>query len=114
MDLLYTRLYGPHEEFREAKKMVDERIMTRFDRARMEGRVEGEARGRVEGEARGRAEGMAEGEARGRAEGVAKVARNLLEAGVAKDIIVRATGLTMADIEKQAGMAASPSTAAAT
>jgi predicted transposase/invertase (TIGR01784 family) len=64
--------------------MIDERIMTRFDKVRIEGRAEGEARGRAEGKAEGRAE----------------VARNLLKAGVSKEVIVQATGLTMADIER--------------
>jgi flagellar biosynthesis/type III secretory pathway protein FliH len=119
--------------------MVDERIMTRFDKMRIEfdkmkiaikaearaegiaegrvegiaeGRAEGIAEGRVEGIAEGRVEGIAEGRAEGIAEGMVKVARNLLNAGVSKEIIVQTTGLTIADIEKQATIAASASPAA--
>jgi predicted transposase/invertase (TIGR01784 family) len=59
--------------------------MTRFDKMRMEfDRMKIETR------------------AEGKAEGKAEVARNLLKAGVSKDVIVQATGLTIADIEKQA------------
>jgi predicted transposase/invertase (TIGR01784 family) len=78
---LYAKLYEPYKEFREARTMVDERIMTRFDRMRLEGKAEGKAEGKTEGKA--------------------EVARNLLKAGVARDIIVQATGLSLADIERQ-------------
>jgi predicted transposase YdaD len=54
----------------------------------------------AKGLAEGEAKGLAEGEAKGLAEGEAKVARNLLIAGISKDIIVQTTGLTIADIEK--------------
>jgi hypothetical protein len=85
VELLYSKLYEPYEGFREARTMIDERIMTRFDKMRMEfDRMKIETR------------------AEGKAEGKAEVARNLLKAGVSKDVIVQATGLTIADIEKQA------------
>jgi hypothetical protein len=90
IDILYTELYEPYKGFREAKAMVDERIMTRFDKLRMEVRAEAIAEGRAEGEARGRAEGEAKGKV--------EVARNLFKAGVSEDIITRATGLAIADI----------------
>jgi predicted transposase/invertase (TIGR01784 family) len=77
VELLYAKLYEPYDGFGESKKMIDERIMTRFDKVRMEGRMEG------------------------RTEGKAEVARNLLKAGVSKEVIVQATGLTIADIERQ-------------
>jgi predicted transposase/invertase (TIGR01784 family) len=77
IELLYTELYEPYEGFREAKTMVDERILTRFDKLRMETKVETEAATKAE------------------------VARNLLKAGVARDIILQATGLTITDIENQ-------------
>jgi predicted transposase/invertase (TIGR01784 family) len=89
-DLLYTELYKPYKGFWEAKAMVDERIMTRFDKVRMEGEAKGIAKGRAEGEARGIS--------KGRTEGRAEVARNLLKAGISRDIIAQATGLAIADI----------------
>jgi hypothetical protein len=76
IEVLYTNLYEPYGGFREARTMVDERIMTRFDKMRMETRAE--------------------------------VARNLLKAGVSKDVIIQATGLTIADIEKQLRTASAP------
>jgi hypothetical protein len=36
------------------------------------------------------------------------VARNLLKAGVSRDIILQATGLTLADIENQSNIALRP------
>jgi hypothetical protein len=69
IEVLYTKLYEPYGGFREARTMVDERIMTRFDKMRMETKAE--------------------------------VARNLLKAGVPKDVILQATGLTADDIENQ-------------
>ncbi|MDR1025520.1 MAG: hypothetical protein LBL56_07315, partial [Treponema sp.] len=87
-EVLYTELYKPYEGFREAKTMVDERILTRFDKLRMEAEVE---------IAKAKAEAA---EARAKAAATeAKVARNLLKAGVAGDIILQATGLTIADIK---------------
>jgi predicted transposase/invertase (TIGR01784 family) len=76
IEVLYRELYEPYEGFREARTMIDERILTRFDKVRMDAEAK-----------------MA-----------AKVARNLLKAGVSRDIILQATGLTTADIENQANI----------
>jgi hypothetical protein len=78
--LLYTELYEPYEGFREVKTMVDERILTRFDKLRMEFKAEMAAT---------------------RTETRTEVARNLLKAGVSRDIILQATGLTTTDLENQ-------------
>jgi hypothetical protein len=86
IEVLYTELYKPYEGFREARTMVDERILTRFDKLRMEFNEE-------------------------MAETKAEVARNLLKAGVARDVILQATGLTTADIENQAKTVSSPASA---
>jgi hypothetical protein len=91
IEVLYTELYEPYEGFREVKAMVDERILTRFDKLRMEFKAEMAAT-----EAK-----IAVTEAKmaaTRTETRTEVARNLLKAGVAKDIILQATGLTAADI----------------
>jgi basic membrane lipoprotein Med (substrate-binding protein (PBP1-ABC) superfamily) len=72
-------VYKPYEGFREAKKMVDERILTRFDKLRMETDAK-----------------------------MAEVAQNLLKAGVSGDIILQATGLTITDVENQAKTASAP------
>ncbi|GHT19660.1 hypothetical protein FACS1894189_8570 [Planctomycetales bacterium] len=55
---------------------------------------------RIEGEAKGKAEGLAEGEAKGKAERSAEVARNLKSMGLKPADIAKATGLSVADIEK--------------
>jgi hypothetical protein len=86
IEVLYTKLYEPYEGFREARTMVDERILTRFDKLRME---VAEAKAEV-------------------VETKAEVARNLLKAGVSRDIILQATGLTLADIENQSPIASAP------
>ena len=74
--------------------------------ARAEGRAEGEAKGRAEGEAKGRAEGRAEGEVKGRAEGKAEsrleIAKNLLSIQIPYDQIAKATGLSLAEVERLA------------
>ncbi|MDE6562498.1 MAG: hypothetical protein K2K75_14035 [Muribaculaceae bacterium] len=78
--------------------MRDTQAGIRFaaDKAREEGRTEGEAKGRAEGEAKGRAEG----EAIGRADGVASVAVNLLRQGMDIEIIAVATGLSVERIRE--------------
>ena len=72
------------------EKLRDTQAGIRFaaDRAREEGRAEGEAKGR------------AEGEAKGRAEGVASVAVNLLRQGMNIEIIAAATGLSIERIRE--------------
>jgi predicted transposase YdaD len=75
--------------------MVDERILTRFDKLRMEIAEATEARAKV-----------AATEAR-MAATKTDVARNLLKAGVSRDIILQATGLTITDIEKQTNISSS-------
>ena len=69
--------------------LVDERVLR-------EGSYK---KGIVEGRAKGLAEGLAEGEAKGRAEGRVDVARNLKAMGLSVDDILKATGLTAAEIE---------------
>ncbi|GHT35732.1 hypothetical protein FACS189427_05700 [Planctomycetales bacterium] len=88
--------------------------------ARLKGLAEGEARGLAKGEAKGKAEGLAEGKAKGKAEGLAEgkakgkaeglaegeakrsaeVARNLKSMGLKPADIAKATGLSIADVEK--------------
>lgn len=58
-------------------------------------RNEGRAEGRAEGLAEGRAEGLAEG----RAEERKQMALNMKEMGLSNEIIVKATGLTLSDVE---------------
>jgi predicted transposase/invertase (TIGR01784 family) len=54
-------------------------------------------------------EGRAEGKAQGMVEGKVEAARNLLKAGVSRELILNATGLTMADLENQSKTAFSAS-----
>ena len=71
--------------------------------ARAEAREIGLAEGREEGWAEGREEGLAEGRAEGREEGHveerAKNAKNLRDLGVDPEIIAKATGLTVEEIQ---------------
>ena len=68
-----------------------------------EEREEGRAEGRAEGLAEGRAEGLAEGRAEGLAEGhyeeKLSIARNLLAEGSSVELISKATGLTIEEIQ---------------
>jgi hypothetical protein len=111
IEVLYRELYEPYDGFREARTMVDERILTRFDKLRME-MAEAKAEA-TEAKAK-----MAATEAKvaateaklvvTRVETKAEVARNLLKAGIPRDIIFQATGLTTADIENQANIVSAP------
>jgi predicted transposase/invertase (TIGR01784 family) len=64
-----------------------------------------------EGRAEGKAEGRAEGKAEGRAEERLVTARNLLELGVSVEVIQKATGLTLKEIEGLANAASTGSIA---
>lgn len=55
---------------------------------------------REEGRAEGRAEGIVEGKAEGKAEANSQTARNLKDLGVSVDVIAKATGLSVEEIEK--------------
>jgi hypothetical protein len=79
--ILYSELYDTYEEFREAKVVLEERLENPVLKAKRDGKVEGRAEGKAEGKA--------------------EVAWNLLKAGVSKDIIIQATGLSIADIENR-------------
>ncbi len=76
--------------------------------ARVEGQSEGFVKGTKHGHAKGRAEGLAEGRAEGlaegRAEGIAEEKRKnalaLLQLGVDKEVISKATGLSAEEINK--------------
>ena len=67
--------------------------------AKMEGRMEGLVEGRAEGLVEGRAEGLEIGREEGEKKERLKNARNFKEMGVPLDIIARATGLTIEEIE---------------
>lgn len=69
-------------------------------KGRKEGRKEGEAIGMQKGRAEGRKEGEAIGIAKGEREASLRNAKNLKTLGVDIETIVKATGLTKAEIEK--------------
>ena len=62
---------------------------------RAEGRAEGLAEGRAEGLAEGRAEGLAEG----RAEAILSTVRNMKSLGLSSELIRKATGLSLDEID---------------
>ncbi|MCQ2191373.1 MAG: Rpn family recombination-promoting nuclease/putative transposase [Paludibacteraceae bacterium] len=68
--------------------------------AKNDGLAEGREEGREEGRAEGREEGRAEGREEGRIKEKYDNARNLKKLGVAFDIITKATGLSVEEIEK--------------
>lgn len=61
---------------------------------------EGHTEGLAEGLAEGRAEGRAEGIAEGQAKAAKLIAKNLLAVGTPLELIAKATGLTIGEIEK--------------
>ena len=75
-----------------------------LEEGRREGLAEGHREGRAEGLEEGRKEGLKEGRAEGlkegRAEGIENVARKLKAEGAAVELIMSATGLSRADLEK--------------
>ena len=92
-----------YDEHLNAVMIQNDVLNTAKMEGRMEGLVEGRAEGRMEGLVEGRAEGRSEGLEIGREEGEKKErlknARNFKEMGVPLDIIARATGLTIEEIE---------------
>jgi predicted transposase YdaD len=70
----------------------------------LEGKAEGRAIGIAEGKAVGIAEGKAVGVAEGKAEGKAETTRqlvlNMLNSGIALDLVAQITGLTLKQVQK--------------
>ena len=93
-----TSIYNMDEVTRDKvlHKMTTERdLRNQMAYARQEAIEEGLAEGRAEG----RAEGLAEGRAEGRAEANLESAIKLKELGVAVEVISKATGLSIKEIE---------------
>lgn len=67
--------------------------------ARKEGLLQGLEQGRQEGREEGREEGKAEGRAEGAREQSLLIARNLLDAGISADVVVRTTGLSPEEVQ---------------
>ena len=61
-------------------------------------RENGFAAGLAEGEVKGHAAGIAEGEAKGKAERTTEVARTMLSMGLSDEVILQATGLSVAEL----------------
>jgi predicted transposase YdaD len=91
------RLY----ELRE-KALHDEvtRMEGTYEKAKLEGRAEGEAKGKLEGRAEGEAKGKLEGRTEGEAKGKLEVAMNLLAEGLEIPLVAKTTGLPEAEIQK--------------
>lgn len=82
--------------------MIDQRKRIIYDSERMTERdyQHDMYYSREEGRAEGRAEGIVEGKAEGKAEANSQTARNLKDLGVSVDVIAKATGLSVEEIEK--------------
>jgi len=78
-----------YEDSLKAYRDVKNSIDTALERGREEGRAEG----REEGLAEGREEGRAEGRAEGIEQRSVEIARKMLAAGMAVDVVVEMTGL---------------------
>lgn len=78
------------------EQMLNERGRESFAQGHAEGRSEGEAIGLE----KGRSQGRSEGEAIGAAQKQREIAKNLKKLGVGADEIVKATGLSVEDVEK--------------
>jgi predicted transposase/invertase (TIGR01784 family) len=76
IEILYNQIYTPYGEFMEAKKVIDEMVMSSIDKAKLAFKAEGKA------------------------EGKAEVARNLIKDGFPMEAVSRSTGLSPADIER--------------
>lgn len=101
-------------EFLEMKEEIRDKILenmtterdlkNQFDYARKEGLAlgleEGRAEGRVEGRAEGRVEGRAEGRAEGREEGVKETVGKMVEAGVPVEVVAKALGMSVEEIQE--------------
>jgi hypothetical protein len=81
--VLYSELYEPYKEFREVKMTIEERLENPYFKMKREAIAEDRA----------------------------EVARNLLKEGIGTEVIARATGLSIDDIEKQSRTASSASPA---
>jgi len=66
----------------------------------LEGKAEGRAIGIAEGKAVGIAEGKAVGIAEGKAETTRQLALNMLNSGIALDLVAQVTGLTLKQVQK--------------
>jgi predicted transposase/invertase (TIGR01784 family) len=87
IEILYNQIYYPYGEFREAKGMIDEMVMSSIDKALIKAKLSA-------------AQDAAQNLARGKAEGKAEVAKTMLKDGLPIDAVIRYTGLSLADIEK--------------
>ena len=81
-------------------RIYEEDMQDRVENAMREGREKGIREGREKGMQEGREKGMREGMKEGVAKGKLEDAQNLKHLGVSMDIIAKATGLSMEDIEK--------------
>jgi hypothetical protein len=86
---IYRELYGNYSEFREADTVLQDKILTYSEEAKLIGIQEGMAKGRMEGMAKGRKEGEIEGWKKG----MFDAARKMLGEGISAEIIRKCTGL---------------------
>jgi predicted transposase/invertase (TIGR01784 family) len=86
MERIYSELYGCYDEFKEVDAVLQEKILTYTEEAKLIGIQEGIERG-IE-------RGIAKGIERGKVD----MARNLLRNGVMPDVIARSSGLPMEKI----------------
>ena len=86
----------PSERYRYLRNEADRKFDTFNERSLI---AKATAEGEAKGEAKGMAKGMAKGKAEGIAEGQLKMARNLLTLGLSPEMIMKASGLSSADLE---------------
>jgi predicted transposase/invertase (TIGR01784 family) len=93
-----------HEEFMRCTQDSEAREIAlareKFQRDKISGIKAAERKGREEGREEGMEEGMEKGMEKGKLEGKFEDARNFKNLGVAVEIIAKATGLSIAEIEK--------------
>ena len=97
------RYYDMSQEERHAYDEHINAIMIQNDvlsTAKQEGLEEGRAEGRAEGLEEGRAEGLEEGRAEGEKKKALDVALNLKSMGLSVEMIVKATGLSVGEVEQ--------------
>ena len=96
----YSRSLKDYRDWHNTLNHAIEKETAKISRKlRAKYRKESREEGRKEGLAEGRAEGLAEGLAEGRAEGRAEDARNFLALGVDPEIISKATGISIEELQ---------------
>jgi len=96
---MYTQLHQKYIRDKDSKEKVENMIESVTQKMFQKGHMIGIEEGKQEGKQEGKLEGKLEGKQEGIAEGVKLVAKNLLMIGTADEVILKATGLTLEELD---------------